>query len=233
MLTLSNCFAVSEGAIRSLAYPPTSFCGFRGYDSRVCLPSHIVSRFPGVRFLGLLTLPHRFSVSGGTIHAFAYPPESFLGFRGYDSRVCLPSHIVSRFPRVRFARLLTLPNRFSVSGGTIHAFAYLPTSFCGFRGYDSLACLPSHIVLRFPGVRFARLLTLPHRFSVSGGTIHAFAYPLKSFLGFRGYDSGSPDSFSIQKKRRDFSPRSYSSSAVTGNTDFTSSSTLRSCFVER
>ncbi len=137
MLTLPNRFSVREGTIPALAYPPTSFYGLRGYDSELCLPSQIVSRFARVRFPRLLTLPDRFTVSEGTVQNFAYPLKSFLGLRGYDSRACLPSHIVLRFARVRFRTLLTLSNRFSVCEGTIPALAYPPRSFYGLRGYDS------------------------------------------------------------------------------------------------
>ncbi len=189
LLTIPNRFSVCEGMIPGVTYPPTSFFGLRGYDSRRYLPSDIVFRFARVRFSTLLILTHRFSVCGGTIHAFAYPLRSFLGLRGYDSGLCLPSQIVFRFVRVRFTPLLTLPDRFSVCEGTIHAFAYPPRSFFGLRGYDSRRCLPSHIVFRFAGVRFAALLTLPHRFAVCGGKIRGLAYPPTSFFGLRGYNS--------------------------------------------
>ncbi|MGX1194440.1 hypothetical protein RKD52_002992 [Metabacillus sp. SLBN-84] len=82
--------------------------------------------------------------------------------------------------------LLTLPHRFTVSEGTNKPLAYPHTSFFGFGGYDSDACLPSQIVLRFWRVRFRRLLTLPDRFTVSEGTIPTLAYPLRSIFGFGG-----------------------------------------------
>ncbi|MGX1193174.1 hypothetical protein RKD52_001726 [Metabacillus sp. SLBN-84] len=189
LLTLSNRFSVSEGTIHDVAYPRRSFLSYRGYDSGRCLPSQIVFRFPRVRFRTLLTLSNRFSVSEGTIHDVAYPRRSFLSYRGYDSGRCLPSQIVFRFPRLRFRTLLTLPDRFSVSEGTICHVAYPTKSFFGFRGYESGRCLPSQIVSRFPRVRVKTLLTLPDRFSVSEGTIRHVAYTLKSFFGFRGYDS--------------------------------------------
>ncbi len=152
--------------VSEFAYPPRSFYGFAGYDSTLCLPSQIVFRFCRVRFPLLLTLSNRFSVLQGAIPALAYPPKSFFGFAGYDSRSCLPSQIVFRFCRVRFWLLLTLPDRFSVLLGKILAFAYppkpvfrscwvrfrllltLPIRFFALAGYDSGFCLPYQIVLQ-------------------------------------------------------------------------------------
>ncbi len=125
------------------AYPAISFYGFGGYDSGVCLPSDIVSRFTRVRFKRLLTLRYRFSVYEGTIQAFAYPPISFLGLRGYDSGVCLPSDIVLQFPRVRFGHLLTLPNRMTVLQGTIEPFVctMYPADFLLNNKKDSISAV--------------------------------------------------------------------------------------------
>ncbi len=106
--------------------------------------------------MGLLTLPDRFSVYEGTIRAFAYPPRSIYSLRGYDSWVCLPSQIVSRFPRVRFARLLTLPDRFSVYEGTIRTFAYPPRSINSLRGYDSSGCLPQNQIQALTSSQFRK-----------------------------------------------------------------------------
>ncbi len=142
------------------------FQGWWGESKCSIITSQIVLQFRRVRFQRLLTLPNRFTVSQGTIPAFAYPLRSFYGFAGYDSGVCLPSQIVLRFCRARFRRLLTLPDRFTVLLGTILAFAYPPRSFYSFAGYDSGICLPSQIVLQFRRVRFKRFHTLPNRFTV-------------------------------------------------------------------
>lgn len=71
--------------------------------------------------------------------------------------------------------------------GTILTFPYPCIPFYGLAGYDSGVSLPSHTVFRFGRVRFRRLLTLAHRFSVWQGTIQTVAYPTISFFSFRGY----------------------------------------------
>ncbi len=115
---------------------------------------------------------------------------SLLSFFERLSVALLPSHTVIRFFGVRFQRFLTLSYRYSVFRGTIQTLPYPPISLFGFAGYDSGVSLPSHIVIRFCGVRFRRFLTLPYRYSVLKGTIQTLSYPPIPLFGFAGYDSG-------------------------------------------
>ncbi|MGX1195161.1 hypothetical protein RKD52_003713 [Metabacillus sp. SLBN-84] len=150
-------------------------CGVWGVNVLIRALEHFSMWSVGSK-CSFLILPNRFTVLKGTIQIFAYPPRSFYGSAGYDSTTCLPSQIVLQFRRVRFNHLLTLPNRFTVSQGTIHALAYPPRLFYSFAGYDSCPCLPFQIVLQFCRVRFNHLLTLPDRFTVLQGTIALYNY---------------------------------------------------------